>query len=385
MTKQFKFNNKSIVSLRTPLKGKRDYYYDRDIDGLCLAVTDTGYKSFLVYRKINGKPERVIFGKYPDMSISNARVKAGEILALIAQGKNPNQEKRKLKAEDSFGQLYDKYIEQAKTYKRSWQGDSNLYQYYLADWSDRRISTIYRDDVARKHAAISKNNGKYAANRALALLRTIFNKATNEWGWEGKNPTAGIKKNTERSRDRFLHGDELIRFFQALNDEPNQIFRDYFLICLFTGARRTNVLTMRWRDINFERNVWTIPETKNGESLAIPLTDTALETINRRFKDKSSDWVFPSKLSKSGHLEEPKSAWKRILMRAEIGDLRVHDLRRTLGSWQAVTGASSYIIGKSLGHKDSKSTAVYARLHLDPVRASMEKATKAMIEATQNE
>ena len=78
---------------------------------------------------------------------------------------------------------------------------------------------------------------------------------------------------------------------------------------------------------------------------------------------------------------EPKAGWKRILERAGIKDLRLHDLRRTLGSWQAATGANSFMIGLSLGHKTTQSTAVYARLNLDPVRDSVEKATQAMLQS----
>lgn len=82
----------------------------------------------------------------------------------------------------------------------------------------------------------------------------------------------------------------------------------------------------------------------------------------------------------SGHLIEPKAGWKRILERTQIKDLRLHDLRRTVGSWQAATGANIFIIGSTLEHKDQKSTAVYARSNIDPIRSSLEKATYAMLE-----
>lgn len=91
------------------------------------------------------------------------------------------------------------------------------------------------------------------------------------------------------------------------------------------------------------------------------------------------EWVFEGP-GVTGHLMEPKAGWKRILDRASIKDLRLHDLRRTLGSWQAATGANSFMIGRSLGHKSSQSTAVYARLNIDPVRDSVEKATQAMLQ-----
>lgn len=93
-----------------------------------------------------------------------------------------------------------------------------------------------------------------------------------------------------------------------------------------------------------------------------------------------SDWVFPGD-GKTGHLQDPKKAWQRILARAEIQDLRIHDLRRTLGSWQTALGASGFIVGKSLGHKSLQATAVYARLNLDPVRDSVNAAAEAMFKA----
>jgi integrase len=147
---------------------------------------------------------------------------------------------------------------------------------------------------------------------------------------------------------------------------------------LLTGARRSNVLAMNWREINLENKSWRIEETKNGESQTIHLPDQAIKILTRRMELRYSDWVFPSSTSASGHIEEPKKIWKRVLAAAGIENLRIHDLRRTLGSWQAATGANSYIIGKSLGHKTQQATAIYARLNLDPVRESVNKATDAM-------
>ncbi len=135
---------------------------------------------------------------------------------------------------------------------------------------------------------------------------------------------------------------------------------------------------MRWDEIDFKRKIWRIPETKNGEPLEIPLVQDVLILLKRRKKEIKSEWVFPSTTSKSGHLEEPKRMWKRLLKNSGIKDLRIHDIRRTLGSYQAIGGSSLTIIGKSLGHKSQQATQVYSRLNDSPVRASMEKAIKSM-------
>jgi integrase len=135
---------------------------------------------------------------------------------------------------------------------------------------------------------------------------------------------------------------------------------------------------MKWENISLIRQEWRILDTKNGMAQTIPLTAEAMIILQRRHITKNAEFVFPG-IGLSGHLVEPKKGWKRILHHADIQDLRLHDLRRTLGSWQAKTGASSVIIGKSLNHKSPSSTAVYARLELDPVRASVSRATEAML------
>lgn len=93
--------------------------------------------------------------------------------------------------------------------------------------------------------------------------------------------------------------------------------------------------------------------------------------------------MFPSLTSASGHIEDPKKVWKTILEKANIKDLRIHDLRRTLGSWMAHTGASQFVIGKSLNHKSTKSTAIYARLSIDPVRDAVDTATAEMFKMSE--
>ena len=118
---------------------------------------------------------------------------------------------------------------------------------------------------------------------------------------------------------------------------------------------------------------------KAGETLLVHLPALAVDVLQKREENKS-EWVFPSH-SQSGHLQEPKKAWAALLVRAGLSGLRIHDWRRTMGSWQAATGASLPVIGKSLGHKNVSTTAIYARLNLDPVKESVNKATAAMMVA----
>jgi integrase len=404
--RKFNFTKKALAVLPGSASGQRVYYHDSDTRGLTLAVSPAGKKVFVLYRKVAGKPERITIGPYPDLTIEQARGKAAELNGAIARGENPAAKRRNVQEEMTLGELFATYLEHhAKPHKKSWHDDQEIFNLHLSAWKLRKVSDIRRMDVVTLHSRIGKS-AKYQANRVVALLRCMFGKA-GEWGWHGENPATKIKPFKEHKRERFLQPEEVPYFFEALGDELNETARDFFFIALLTGARRANVQAMRWEEINFPSATWTIPETKSGESVTVALTVTALGILENRKASSRSEFVFPGD-GKSGHLVEPKAAWRRILERAAtiqkknwleanpgkheadfakefpsagFQDLRIHDLRRTLGSWQANSGTSLPIIGKSLGHKSLAATQIYARLNIDPVRASVNKATDALLAA----
>jgi site-specific recombinase XerD len=134
---------------------------------------------------------------------------AAEPKGRIAAGKNPQKERRAVRAEMTFGALFEDYMTKYSTvHKRSWEYDEREVNKFLPYWFKRKISSIDRAEVERLHAKIGKENGTTQANRLLERIRSIFNMAI-DWGWDGANPAAGIKKFKEKSRDRFLQPDEL--------------------------------------------------------------------------------------------------------------------------------------------------------------------------------
>lgn len=385
------FTKITLQNISSPVKseakkgGVYDIYYDEKEKGLTLLVSNGGAKTFYLYTKVHGKPERIKLGGFPEISIEQARKLARHNKGLITSDINPNQEKHKLRQEITFKELFEQYMERySKREKRSWKYDEREVNKFLSHWFKRKISSISKQEIQNLHEKIREENGLYQANRILERIRSIYNKAI-EWGWNGGNPSLGIKKFKEQSRDRFIYPEEMPKFFESLKVEENETVRDYVWLSLFTGARKSNVLSMRWSDINWHAEEWRIPITKNGESHTIPLVSKALEILENRKLNANSEWVFPSATSKSGHLIDPKKGWKRILDRAGIKNLRIHDIRRTLGSYQAITGASLSIIGKSLGHKSSAATEVYSRLNNDPVKASMEMAINKMFNPKKGE
>lgn len=377
---KFNFTKAAIEGLQIPDKGWA-YHYDLKVQGLGIGIGKTGKKTFILYRKINGAPERLTLGRYPDLTVEQARGKASEINAAIANGSNPADAKRGRVAELSFGELFSQYIERhAKQHKRTWAEDKQRFEQYLqSPLGKKKLCVINRHLVASIHSDITLSGHPVVANRVLALISSVYGWAISA-GMLEINPIKGIKRNREKSRDRFLQSDELPRFFKAVAEEENETMREYFLLSLLTGARRANVLAMQWADVNFDRAEWRIEETKNGTPQTVTLSPEAVDILHNRLPSVATQFVFPGS-GKSGHLAEPKKGWQRILARAGITDLRIHDLRRTLGSWQAKQGASLAIIGKSLNHKNQNTTAIYARLDLDPVRDSVNTATSAMLAA----
>jgi integrase len=385
MSDRFTFTKEKLDALKPPQIGRRAVHDTKTL-GLSLRITPTGVKTFSLFRRVKGgEPFRVTLGRYGKggITIDQARRLAGNINAKAAEGVNVAEVKRAHRAERTLDELFAEYLERhAKSQKRTWAEDLQRFKQYLAKpLGKKKLSAINHAAIASIHSAITNDGHPVVANRVLALLSSVFGRAI-EWGLAEHNPAKGIRRNREASRERFLQSDELPRFFGALATEPNEVIRDYILLSLLTGARRDNILSMRWKDFSLPRTEWAIARTKNGTAQTIPLSAEAVAILVRRAEDapRGAIFVFPGD-GKSGHLIEPKKGWQRILERAGIEDLRIHDLRRSLGSWQAKTGASLAIIGKSLNHKNTQTTAIYARLDHEPVRESVARATAAMLTA----
>ena len=387
---RFQFNKEKLLALPLPATGSRATYHDTKAIGLQLRVTSTGAKTFSIYRRTKGAgPERVTLGRFPSMTVEQARRTAATINAEIENGGKPAAVKRAHKAEMTVDEFFTLYGEQHGSKLTVWRDMQQRYRDYLKKSLGRvKLTAVTRGQIAKCLVDVEKAGKSPATARLVrALASGLFAKAI-EWGFAETNPATGVKvAGKVVSRDRFLQADELPRFFAAVVEESSDSMRDFILLSLLTGARRANVCAMHWRELDLRAGVWRIPTTKNGEPQSVTLCPEASEILTARQETTAGGFVFPS-TSASGHMVEPKKGVIRIMQRAGIpygrnepNGVTLHDLRRTLGSWQARTGASLAIIGKSLNHKSQQATAIYARLDLDPVRASVNAATAAMMEA----
>lgn len=404
---EFRFTRAEIMKLPAAAPGKRAYYHDTESKGLVLQVTATGHKAFQLYRKIHGRPERITLGhfdpampdsreftkdspllervqhKYP-LNVRKARALADAVRNAINDGKSIEQVKRVGGAALTIGTLFDQFLKERRNKRGEYlaiktkQEYQALFNTHLMKLRNQGLASLTKERLKDLHARIGKT-ARYSANRSIAVLSSLYGFAIDNGLYLGENPAKGITPFPEPNRKRFLHPDEMPRFFSALEEEPSE-FRDVFLLALLTGARRTDVLSMEWAQVNLERGLWEIPQTKNGEPLSAILTNEAVGILKRRLPDEKTKFVFPG-IGKSGHLTEPKGAWKRVLNRAGIDDLRFHDLRHTTGSALAATGANTATSMQALGHKTPRASLIYQQMHQDPIRLAMETATGSILEA----
>lgn len=362
------------------LRGKRAVVIDPDTKGLRAELREGGRVTFFLLRRIpGGRPMKLKLGALGDLTVKDARKLAAGFITRIASGENIAQLRRQKREEATLGELWEKWLDRAKTRKKSWKEDQRIYHKHLAAWQNRKLSSIAKPDVRALHARWGKDHGHYQANRNLSLLRAMFNQA-EDVGYDGANPAARVEPFEEVSRDRFLQPEELPRFFAALAAEPNPVIRDFVWLALFTGERRSKVRAMRWDEISMERAEWRVGNTKQGKPNYVHLAGPALAVLTRRKEAADSEWVLPGHV-KGSHLKDVYKNWKAILARAGIADVRLHDLRRTLGSYMAIGGASLNIIGQALGHSRHETTKVYARLTSTAVADEVSGAAK-LIEKT---
>jgi integrase len=348
--------------------------------GLAICITSTGRKTFYIYRRVRGRPERLRLGSFPDLSVEQARGIARAIAGDLAKGDDPIAERRKARKTPTLKTVFDQWADiHARVHRRSFPEDERIFGKYMVEFHGVPLNRISTAKVAIWHGRLGKEHGPIMANRALNLLRTVFNYSP-KLGYDGPNPAGkGVTRFTEMSRDRFLQKSEMQAFFTALG-KAEQPWRDYIALLLFTGQRKSTVAAMRWENLDMEGNVWKIPKPKNNRLTTIPLTAPAIYILESRSLDREADcpWVFPSR--NGGHLKDARKPWCKLLEDAGLKNLHLHDLRRSLGSWQATQGAGLAIIGASLGHADLKSTQIYSRVEQTAVRDSMSKAVDAMLE-----
>jgi integrase len=386
-----KFTQARVDGLRYDGAGKPKYIYDSEKPGLAVRLTSGGARTFVFVGRLHGRVTRITLGRLESLSLAKARAAVDRIRGDVALGIDVLGQRKALRGSHSNEMaLNDAFVDftaGGRHRPRTALDYRNLWSLYIAPKLGKKaVKEITGEDAKKAHAraaadvvartkaggANADRNGHRTANKVIALLRAVLAFA----GRKGDNPATEVAWFKQMPRRRRLSDEEASQFRKALEDfeEP---WRHFFTLLLLTGVRRQSLLAMRWSDVDLDRRRWVIPATwsKHGDEMIIPLTTEATKLLSNMKQCRGgSSWVFPSGTAKSGHLEEPKAAWRRLLNATNIGGLRLHDLRRTFGSRLAETGASGAVIAAAMGHKSLQSARSYLHLQIDAVREAAERA-----------
>ncbi|MBA2655294.1 MAG: integrase arm-type DNA-binding domain-containing protein [Gammaproteobacteria bacterium] len=378
MSKRIPFTKKALEQLTPASDEKRRYIYDTKVNGLCISITPTGVKSFIVYRKVKGKPVRVTLGRFPSMTIEQARKKALETLSKFSEGINPIEEKREVEVSNiTLKEVFDDYLKARKNLKPGTILDYHKsLQQTFSDWLDKPLRAITKDMAIKRHAQRG-NESPARANNAFRVLRALFNFARFHYEDSQnkslflENPVVRLSATKSwfkvKRKQSYIKRTELPIWFNTVISLENEfsfakteIVKDYLLFILFTGVRREEAAGLKWSDVDLKEGTFMLADTKNSESVTLPMSSFVTQLLRKRKLQTESIFVFPGE-GCTGHLVEPRKQILRIRKKSGI-EFTVHDLRRTFATITESLDMSRYTLKRLLNHKindDADVTAGY--------------------------
>lgn len=374
-TETVKLTKRAVDALKPAAKER--ILWDEELVGYGLRISPTGVKTYFIqYRDLPGRAgrtRRLKLGRHGELTPDQARRLAEDRLGQVRHGANPSAERKKALKAPSVAELAHRYMEQhAKPKKKplSVRNDEQLLRLHILPALGReRVADLSREQVSAFHHSL--RDIPIQANRALALLSKMMNLAE---GWDlrpgGSNPCRHVEKFKERHRERFLSGEELGRLGDVLahaeaaeQEEPVAILAIRLL--LFTGARKGEILALRWEEVDFERPCLRLADSKTGEKV-VPLSAPALKLLAGSPRLEDNPYVCYG-ARKGTHFQGLHRPWARLRKKAGLEGVRLHDLRHTFASYGASSGLGLPIIGGLLGHKQAATTQRYAHLAADPL------------------
>lgn len=374
MPTQIKITKRAIDSIKCD--GTDRFHWDRDLPGFGVRVRATGRKFFVAQFRAGGRVRRMTLGPVTAMTPDVARTRAMALLAEAKAGGDPAMQRdadRRAATVRLLGQrfLKDYVLDHCK------ESTAREYQRSVELFIDpriggRKVTEIQRKDIAELHHAMRKT--PYQANRTLGVLSKMFNMA-EVWGLrpDGSNPCLHVKRFKEEKRERFLSAEE----FRRLGAVLDEILTDgsetrsavvAIRLLMLTGCRLSEIQKLQWAHVDLDAGELNLPDTKTG-GRAVPLAPSAVRLLESLPRDDDNPWVIAGR-KPGGHLTDLQHPWRRIRERAKLPDVRIHDLRHSFASRALALGEGLPMIGKLLGHTQVQTTARYAHLARDTVKAS---------------
>ncbi len=354
--------------------------WDDGLTGFGVRVKPSGVRSYLVqYRSAQGRSRRVTLGRHGVLTLDEARRRAKKLLGVVADGGDPAADREKYRKAPTVEELCDRYLVEhvaehnkpstAKEFRR-------LVEKRIKPAIGKlKVVDVTRADVIKMHRAMRKTPRQ--ANHAVAVLSKVFSLA-ELWGLrpDGSNPCRHVKRYAETERERFLAEVELSRLGAALagaeteGTEQPSVTAAIRLLAL-TGCRLGEILGLRWDDVDLTGGAIDILDAKAGGRAQTvgALTLALLDGLPR-----AGEWVLPgTSPDRAVSVSTVEKAWSRLRKQAGLEDARLHDLRHTVGTYAAHTGANAFLVRDKLGHKTLAMTGRYVGRDTDPLRALSDK------------
>jgi integrase len=371
-------------------------YWDNDpkVSGFGVRIYAGGGRSFFLNYRHEGRERRYTIGAFPRWSVTAARERAKELRSEIDRGNDPAGQKRERREAPTVQDLIDRYIDEHLPRKSGAEQRVNDEKKMLEEIGEQlgkhtKVADVHGGDIRDMHRKISESVGRAGpravrANRILAVASKMFSLSLvpmpgENTPWRNAaqgNPCKGIERNHEEGRERFFSQPELAAITDALAEYPG-VAADCVRLVMLTGCRPAEAMGAAWSEFDKEPGYWVKPSahTKQRKVHRLPLSPPAIELLDRLRKKHKGTWVFPGDIA-----GEPLKAlwhvWHFVRRKTGLGqDARVYDLRHTFASVGAGGGLGLPIIGKLLGHTQSRTTQRYAHLADDPVREAAEKIT----------
>ena len=350
-------------------------FWDSELPGFGVRVYPSGSKVYIVQTRARGRSKRVTVGRHGVITAEQARQRAALIIARVKAGEDPIPAPMAPKPASgpTVAELAARYLEEhvAVRCKPSTAGQRRLVidKHILPDIGTMPVALVGRDHVADLHYRLRGTPAM--ANLVAATLSQIFNKA-EAWGLapEGGNPCRFVVKYKERKRERFLSDDEFDRLGRVLSESEAEgrvsVHAAAALrLLMLTGCRRNEIVTLRWADVDLDAGELRLAETKTG-ARTVALSPAAVAVLANLPRVPGNPWVIAGRRPGT-RLSNINEQWHRVRTRAELEDVRLHDLRHSWASRALALGESLPMIGRLLGHSQVETTARYAHLARDSV------------------
>jgi integrase len=358
------------------------------VTGFGLRAFPTGRKSWLLQYRFGGRTRRIVIGPFPGVKAEEARQRATDLRGRIARGEDPAASRDDARKDLTVAELCALWLREGCIDLKPSSVDAysrNVANHVVPLIGPIRLAKLRRADVewmqlavaegatradrrGKPRARIVVRGGKGAAARTVACLRAALNWAQRR-DLVASNP-AEVKTYKTGTVERLLTTAELARLGAALAEAESRHPRavDALRVLLLTGARKQEVLRLKWDEVDFACAALRLPDSKTGRKV-IALPPPAAAVLARQPRIEGVPWVFPG-LGRKGPLVGLQGPWESIRAAAGLSDVRVHDLRHAFASVAVASGESLYITGKLLGHVRPETTARYAHLADDPVQAA---------------